>query len=213
MTQTTHLFSRTTVAVILGFALCVGAAPQAQEPVPAEPQEPPGVPAKPAEPTKAVPPSQQPAPRHAGPQVTATSRNVNVEVTVTQQLGGAPVSKTLTFVVADSSTGKVRSGIKVPIANAMPNMGMNYQDVGFDVDAGIRILDNDRIWLDLSLTFSSVLPAKGSGKESQAYPSFGNAESQLNLLLDNGKPLTLTQSGDPSTGQEYAVEVKATIIE
>ncbi|MGH9162847.1 MAG: hypothetical protein ACRD2X_23025 [Vicinamibacteraceae bacterium] len=161
--------------------------------------------------------------RSAFPRVTPDSRNVNVEVTVTQQLGGAPVSKTLAFVVADSSTGSVRSGIEVPLLQspvATREGGppaftqVQYRPVGFNVDAGIRLLDNDKIWLDLSLEFSSVLPPKGAESESQkGRPSFTTAESRLNLLLESGKPVTFTQSTDPSTGQEYSVQVKATIIE
>ena len=75
-------------------------------------------------------------------------------------------------------------------------------------DARPRNAEGNRINLMLKLNFSSVLKDEAMSQR----PSFGNASTELNLVLDSGRPQLLTQTNDAEIGRGYSVEVKATIL-
>jgi hypothetical protein len=172
--------------------------------------------------TQAKPSSDQtPPPPPPSSQLPAMSqnRNVQVEVTVTLQGGSTPASKKMTLVAVENTMALGRSGIEVPIPSATsigagaagvtPIQSYNYRSVGLNVDARPRILESGRIQLMFKLEFSAVLKPEGSGPQM---PAFSKGNTELNLVLESGKPLTITQSADAEIGRGYSVELKATLL-
>ncbi len=191
-------------AVLLAacFAILLGPLALAQTP-PATPL-PPGVqaPATPAPPA-AAPPVPAPAPRPFGQPVT-----IRIELTITDQVGtAAPVKKLMTLLAADGERASVRSYNRTPGQNSAQ----------FNVDAKPMIMQ-DRIRMDLSLNYDPPeIPRTGekqldsSGKPMDLAWSTQLQES-MGIIVENGKPMIVSQSADPRTDRKVTVEVKATIL-
>ena len=126
------------------------------------------------------------------------------------------MTKQMTLVAADQSVALGRSGIDVAVPTTVvpggpdskPVQSYNYRTVGMNVDARPRIGEGNKITLNLKLNFSSVLKDEAMSQR----PSFGNASTELTLVLDSGRPQLLTQTNDAEIGRGYSVEVKATIL-
>jgi hypothetical protein len=176
-------------------------------------------PAKASEQTPTMIPPAPPAPQPIVPP--GMGRNVQVEITVSLEGGSTPITKRMTLVVSENTDGLGRSGIDVPVATSaissgaantppIPVQSYTYRSVGLNVDARPRITDSGRIALRLKLEFSAVLKATESS--GSGMPAFGKSNTDLNLVLESGKPLTITQSADAEIGRGYTVQVKATLL-
>ena len=149
-----------------------------------------------------------PRPPEAPTPATGTgTRNVQVEVSVKLEGSGPPITKQMTLVGADGSVSMGRAGMDVPVAVGPSNQ---YRSVGLNVDARPRLVEGGRIGLFLKLEFSAVLKAEGA--TSASTPSFGSSKTELNLVLDSGKPLVIAHAADAEVGRGYTVEVKATLL-
>jgi hypothetical protein len=175
--------------------------------------------AKASEQTPAPTPPASPAPQL--PAQPGMGRNVQVDVTVSLEGGSTPITKRMTLVVSENTDGLGRSGIEVPVATSVistgpssvppiPVQSFNYRSVGLNVDARPRITESGRIALRIKLEFSAVL--KAAEASGSGMPSFGKSNTDLFLVLESGKPLTITQSADAEIGRGYSVEVKATLL-
>ena len=127
---------------------------------------------------------------------------VRIELTITDQVGtAAPSKKTISMLAADGERASVRS------TNRTKD---NRSSAQFSIDAK-PILSQDRIRVDLSLIYD--LPEVGSPDASEKDPPWmTNLAEQIGVILDNGKPLVISQSADPRTDRRVTVEVKATIL-
>jgi hypothetical protein len=132
---------------------------------------------------------------------------VQVEVTVKLEGSGAPITKQMTLVGADGMVSMGRAGMDVPVAIGAANQ---YRSVGLNVDARPRLVEGGRIGVMLKLEFSAVLKAEGA--TSATTPSFGSSKTELNLVLESGKPLVVARAADAEVGRGYTVEVKATLL-
>jgi hypothetical protein len=188
--------NRHRIVAVMMCLLTVGYA-SAQEQAPPPPPPPP--PAKAATPPPLPPP---PPPLSA--------RNVQVDVTVTMSGGATPLKKHMTIVAADGQLALGRSGIEIPVQSRSASESFSYRPVGMNVDARPRILEGNKIGVNLKLSFNTVL--KPGENETAGRPSFGNVNSELYLLLEPGKPLVMTQTADTETDRGFTVEVKATIL-
>jgi len=145
----------------------------------------------------------------AQPAAAAPIKNVQVDVTVTLQGGGStPVSKKMTLVAADRQVALGRSGIEVAV-QAPPSPTLNYRTVGMNVDARPQLQADGRISLMVKLNFSAILKREAG---DTGPPSFGNSSTELNLVLDSGRPIVIAQAADAEIGRAYSVEVKATTL-
>jgi hypothetical protein len=180
-----------------------------QQPSPAPPAHPrtPGAeqPAPTAQPRTPMP-EAAPMPPVARPRSRGQLVNVRVEVAISDQRGSAaPVTKNVTLVVADGDSGRVRSQNHV----AMKQEGIplpQYVTVPLNVDARPEILEGGRIRVALTLEYDLLDPGD--------QPSRAKAEirESLTVILENGKPLMISQSADPLGDRRVTVDLKATIV-
>jgi hypothetical protein len=139
-----------------------------------------------------------PASRRAGQAI-----NVKVDVTITDQRGSAvPVKKTVSVVVADSYSGRIRS-------SADSSGGFNMP---LNVDAEPQILADGKIRLMLNLQYD--LPTLSGNETPTRVGEIRRTQLQENLplILENGKSMVVAQSADPIGDRQVTVEVKATIL-
>jgi hypothetical protein len=192
--------------VVLGAALIVLAAPLFAQtaatprkgaPVKGADQTPPPPPTRPAAPAPPAPPTP---PRRGQP------INIKVDVVITDQRGSAaPVKKTLSVIVADQQNGMIRSD-----AIMMPGPGVAVGEIPLHVDAGPEILPDGKIRLRFGLSYD--LPAEAGEASPATRVMRTSIRENVALILDNGKPLMVTQSADPVGDRQVMVEVKATVL-
>jgi hypothetical protein len=160
-----------------------------------------------------TPPADSPriiAPQAPAPPATPVgTRNVQVEVTVKLEGPGTPITKQMTLVGANDLVSMGRAGMDVPVVQT--GMPAQYRSVGINVDARPRLVDGGRIGLMLKLEFSAILKPEG-GSGTPGTPSFGSSKTELNLVLDSGKPLVVAHAADAEVGRGYTVEIKATLL-
>jgi hypothetical protein len=157
-------------AVALTSAIVAGQA--AQAPVPSKPAE---------TPAAAQPPRPQ-----------AQLVNVRLDFTVTEQRGGTTLEpKTVTMLVADRESGRVRTGG----GNALLN-----------VDARPELTRDGRIRLVLSLEYR-----RQAEEMEKIQPAL--LSQSMAMIMDDGKAAVVSQSADPTAGRTTVrVEAKATIL-
>ncbi len=139
------------------------------------------------------------------PRFVRTLTNVQIELTLTDQLGANPAEKkTVTMIASSGSWGKVRStGTIRPDGDAPYAVVLNVDARPFvSVDGPVQ----------LELTFEYVpLKSTGDVKEGARQRPAGINQSQT-VILQSGKPLVVSQAADPISDRKVIVEVKATVL-
>lgn len=168
---------------------------QAQENEQARPADTPQTP-KPAA-------QEQPKPQEVKPSEGQTA-NVRIELTITDQRGDAPsVSKTVSMVTTDRTPSRVRTRGDILTA------GMGPRPVILNVDARPFILPRDKVRLELTIEYQVPGDARDPGSDKATSPSVNES---LSVILDDSKPLLISQSADPLTDRRVKVEAKVTIL-
>jgi hypothetical protein len=193
-----------TVATIAVVTL-VGAGLIAQEPPPQ------------AKPVPAAPRAQQPTPQGRGEQPTPAKAerprepvgqpvNIRIDITITDQAGpGEPAKKTVTMLLADRSSGSIRSNgtQRIPAEGNFP--------VSINVDALPTITTEGTIRLGLGLEYqprpsaSQTDPPLNSSRMSQL-------NERLSIIVQDGKSIMISQAADPGSDRRITVELKASIL-
>lgn len=139
------------------------------------------------------------------PRFVRTLTNVQVELTLTDQLGTNPAEKkTVSMIVTTGTLGKVRT------AGTIRPQGDAPYPVMLNVDARPFVSVEGTVQLEVTLEY---YPLKGGGEEKEGAkqrPS-GINQSQT-VVLQSGKPLIISQAADPISDRKVIVEVKATIL-
>lgn len=165
---------------------------------------------------RAAPPAP-PAPAERRPMPT---RNVKVDVTITEQNGSAaPVKKVVSLIVADGRQSAVRSNTDVPIATG------GSRSLMLNIDASVTLTPDQRALVDLRFIYSTVSvlgPLAGEGRTAPvtpeektaaaARPGYGTIQDSLVFLLTPGVPIVAARSADAATDRTVTVEVKAEIL-
>ena len=176
------------VAVML-----LAAAPVSAQTKPANP----GVPAgKPTEEKAADTQARAVQPPRPEPTV-----NIRVELTITDQRGtAAPLSKTITMTMMDTAYSRIRTGgdVRTPLG---------FRPVTLNIDATPKLHKDGKIRLDLTIEYRPT--AAESDTEQSTTPTINE---MIGVLLEDGKPLVISQSADPATDRKVKIEAKATII-
>jgi hypothetical protein len=160
-----------------------------------------------------TPPTTEPrtlTPPAAAPAVAAPERprreaqpvNIRVDLTLTDQRGGAtPIKRTVTVLAADGFTGSIRTQSRV--------VGINEGPVPLNVDASPTLLADGKVRLGINLQYDWPVPVDNSAMARGTVMST-SLHDQLMLILENGKPMVVAQSADPVGDRQVTVEVKAT---
>ena len=125
--------------------------------------------------------------------------NVRLDITITdQQTAAQPAAKTVTMVVADSWQSRLRTeGNAWTTAGAYP--------VVLNVDARPRLV-GDKILLMMTVEYKPSAPEPKPGASSTTL------NQSFQVLLQDGKPLVVSQSADPNSDRKVKLEVKATVL-
>ena len=138
----------------------------------------------PQKPSEAVPP---PPPR--APSLT----NVRIELTLTDQREGTTATpKTLSMIITDRDLGRMRTG-------------SGRADGMLNVDVRPEIVRETKIRLSMTLEYR---PAQGANDKDQ--PTV--MTQSLSTILEDGKPMLVSQSADPGSSRAVKIEVKATVL-
>jgi hypothetical protein len=136
--------------------------------------------------------------------------NVRVEITITDQNGSnTPVKKTLSVIAADRFNGAVRSKVIValPGPEGAAVKSLRYEELPLNVDVKTEVMDNGLIRIQLSLHYETYNDSRESGAAVRSVVT-GNQT----MMLENGKPLVVSQSADAATDRKVTLELKATIL-
>jgi len=139
------------------------------------------------------------------PRFVRTLTNVQIELTLTDQLGAnAAEKKTVSMIASSGTWGKVRS------TGTIRPEGDSPYPVVLNVDARPFVSVDGPVQLEL--TFEYVpLRSTGDVKEGARQRPSGINQSQT-VILQSGKPLIVSQAADPISDRKVVVEVKATIL-
>jgi pyruvate/2-oxoglutarate dehydrogenase complex dihydrolipoamide acyltransferase (E2) component len=175
-------------------------------------------PATPAPAPAPAPPTAQPTPKPV--EMTSPRRmlpvpavaNIRVDITITDQAGSEPpLKKTLTVIAADGGSGAVRSKatIAMPVFPPGPDpKNYTFENLPLNVDISPHITENEnRIRMRLIVNYETF-SSKASGMP--AVRSVVTVDQSV--MLENGKPLVVSQSADATTDRRVTVELKATIM-
>lgn len=129
--------------------------------------------------------------------------NVQIELTLTEQAGtAAPEKKIVSMVASSGNWGKIRS------SGSIRTVGDAPIGVELNVDARPFVSVDGPIQLELTLNY---VPAVVLGGKENSTAKLGLNQS-LTVVLQNGKPLVISQSADPVSDRKVVIEVKATVL-
>lgn len=137
----------------------------------------------------------------AQPQRPEPAVNIRVDLTITDQRGtAAPLSKSITMTMMDTASSRIRTGgdVRTPLG---------FRPVTLNVDASPRLHRDGKVRLDMTIEYRPT--AAESDTEQSTTPTINES---ISVLLEDGKPLVISQSADPATDRRVKVEAKATII-
>jgi hypothetical protein len=163
-------------------------------------------------PEQTAPPTPKPsqpqeAPRRAPIPV---GPNVRIELTITDQAGtDAPVKKTLSVIAADRHNGSVRSKVTVAVPGPEgPAIKVSrHVELPLNVDVKPEVMENGLIRLWLILNYETTNASRETGTAVHS-----NVTGNQTVMLENGKPLIVSQSADAATDRKVTLELKATIL-
>jgi hypothetical protein len=138
-----------------------------------------------------------------GPRFTRLLTNVQIELTLSDQIGTqAPEKKTVSMIVSSGNWGKVRS------AGSVRPPGDAPYGVELNVDARPFVSMEGQIQLEITVNYS---PSATDARDASR-PRPTGVNQSLTVILQSGKPLLISQAADPVSDRKVSVEVKATIL-
>ena len=125
--------------------------------------------------------------------------NIKLDLAITDTYAGLPVKKTVSMLIMAGQGGMIRTS----------NRLASGAEVKLNVDANARMHPNAAGFISVQLTFEYT-PAQAVSEHSAGHPAM--LHESLNVFLQNGKPLVVSQSADPSTERRVTVELTATVL-
>jgi hypothetical protein len=143
--------------------------------------------------------------------------NIKIDVKITDQSGaGQPIVKTLSAVVGDREEGSIRTSVNVPVPivrleqDVVKTLGWDLIETPLNIDLRARMQDSNRVLVWVSLNYKTTF---GASDEAKTRPTRTSEITQkFALFLENGKPVTVSQSADAATDRKVTIELKATIL-
>jgi hypothetical protein len=128
--------------------------------------------------------------------------NVRLDLTITDSRGDQPaITKTVTMTLADRHNGRIRTqgDVRTPAG---------FRNVILNVDCQASIIPREaRARVMLTIEYRPV--AGEAESERNATPHINES---LTVILDDGKPMVVSQSADPVTDRKVKVEAKITLL-
>lgn len=153
----------------------------------------PQLPAKPGAPA-AGPPAQSAPVRNT---TTADPINIRYQILIRETGGPQPGTKSVTLTMALNEQSSIR-------AQGVSGTGRSQHPLNVDVHPmGLR---DNKVRTRLSVEYTPTMPEGASGP-----PPFFVRET-LNVWLDTGKPMVVSEAADPVSDRRLTVEVTATIL-
>jgi hypothetical protein len=132
-----------------------------------------------------------------GSRFVRTLTNVQVELTLTDQIGSAaPIKKTVSMIVSSGNWGKIRNN--AASTGRFP--------VALNVDARPFVSIEGPIQLELTIYY---YPPQGDPKEPGTPTELNQS---MTVVLQSGKPMSISQAADPASDRKITVEAKATVL-
>lgn len=149
-----------------------------------------------------APPPAQPAPAPR-PMAEANIR-LDLTISITDQRGTALLpAKTATIHVVDRDNGRIRMGRS---ANTTPITDVAVIPTPvLNVDAQPIVMPGGRVRVNLSLEY------RPGGPEADKLEPI-HINERVSAIVDDGKPIVISQTTDPASERVVKVELKATIL-
>ena len=205
------------LAVLAGSVLAsvpaiAGQATTPSPPVPATSQQTPPNPSRVTQPVA----TENALPRAPG--LPIPTANVKLDLIITDTYTGTPVKKTVSMLIMNGSNGMIRTANRLATGS----------NVGLNVDAAATIHQGGLITVRVTFEYTpaqapsiinpqnreQVDAIRAQQAERGLSPTSQPAElhESLSVVLQDGKPLLVSQSADPTTDRKVTVEVMATIL-
>jgi hypothetical protein len=152
-------------------------------------------------PTKKEAPAPNPQEAPAKVPDVGQTVNVRIELTITDQRGDTtPITKTVSMIASDRSWSRIRTqgDVRTPTG---------FRPVILNVDARPWLVRDNRARVELTIEYRPV--AAEADTEKSTTP---NINESLAVILEDGKPMLISQSADPVTDRKVKVEAKVSIL-
>jgi len=127
--------------------------------------------------------------------------NIRLDLTITdQRTNNSPATKTVTLLLSDRNSGRIRTSGDVKVGNTFRRINLN-------VDAMPEVLRDGRIRVGCTVEYVAQL---GQGNQDENQPS--TVFETFNVILPDGRQTIVTQSADPASDRKVQVELKATVV-
>ena len=142
------------------------------------------------------PPRAPSAPQLSGPnnQGMPSHTNIKLDLTITDTFTGSPVKKTVTMLMLQNNGGMIRTTSVDGWSN------LNVDAVAAAYTSGL---------VSVRITFEYTPPV---GKEATPTSRPPRLNESITVVLQDGKPLMVSQSADPATDRKVTAELTATIL-
>lgn len=140
-----------------------------------------------------------------------TMVNVRLTLAITDQTrAGDPVRKTITLLLVDGGSGRVRSSA------VAYRPGVNTEQpspfgVTLNADAFIGRIDGDKVQTDITVEYAPGTTGDG-GAATPAEQRGSPLNQSVSVVLANGVPTVIVESSDPMSDRKVTLEATATIL-
>jgi hypothetical protein len=128
--------------------------------------------------------------------------NIQLDVTITDNISGADEAKTLTLLIRNGAGGAIRTA-------GVVGDGHNSRPVRMALDATAQLVGRDLIDASLTLEYQAAPPEASGGAVGIA----PDLTERVRIYLQTGRRFLVSRSADPVTNRIVTVELTATIRE
>jgi hypothetical protein len=154
------------------------------------------------------------------PAIASSWQNVALEFTITDTFGSSPTKKTVSMLVVDHGTGRIRSSTQIKVQQGDAG-GSAYATITINIDATVTLSPSrtaaaaqraglpaaDQIMLALTVQYTPDVNYQASASSKPA-----SLDESLNIVLQDGKRTLVSQSADPQGDRKVTLEVMATVV-
>lgn len=124
----------------------------------------------------------------------AAATNIRLDLAITDTFTGSPVKKTVSLLILNGNSGMIRT------------RGSDGWSV-LNVDAVAQAYQNGQVSLRMTFEY-----APSSSKEASVNNRPPSLNESITVVLQDGKPMMVSQSADPATDRKVTAELTATIL-